>query len=67
MRSTAWFLSRLVRFRPWLWGINLFCITALVLINMVPGLIVREFFNRLTASAPAALGLPALVALLLAA
>ncbi|HEY8744039.1 MAG TPA: ABC transporter ATP-binding protein, partial [Chloroflexota bacterium] len=66
-RSTAWFLSRLVRFRPRLWGINLFCIIALVLVNMAPGLIVREFFNRLTASAPAALGLPALVALLLAA
>ncbi|MGI8913454.1 MAG: ABC transporter ATP-binding protein [Chloroflexota bacterium] len=66
-RSTAWFLSRLVRFRPHLWGLNIGSITALGLVNMIPGLIVREFFNRLTGSAPANLGLATLVVLLLAA
>jgi ATP-binding cassette, subfamily B, bacterial len=63
-RNTAWFLGRLVRFRPGLWGLNTVCITALVLANMVPGLIVRDFFNRLTGSAPADVGLVTVVALL---
>jgi ATP-binding cassette subfamily B protein len=66
-RTTAWFLSRLVRFRPRLWGVNTFCISAAVLVGMVPGLIVREFFNRLTGSAQADLGLASFIALLFAA
>ncbi len=67
VRQTARFLAQLVRFRPRLWGANTFCITALVLADMAPGLIAREFFNRLTGSAQADLGLPSLIALLIAA
>jgi ATP-binding cassette, subfamily B, bacterial len=66
-RSTAWFLNRLVRFRLHLWGVNLASFTAWMLIDMAPGLIVREFFNRLTGSAPAGAGLATLLALLVAA
>jgi ATP-binding cassette, subfamily B, bacterial len=61
-----WFLWRLVRFRPWLWGLNLVAITALIVVAMAPGLISQAFFDRLpgrlqgSASVPAAtwLGLP---------
>ena len=63
---TAWFLWRVVRFRPWFWGLNAVCITAVILVDMVPGFVAQAFFNRLTGSVPAALGLPTLVALLAA-
>jgi ATP-binding cassette subfamily B protein len=36
-----------VRFRPWLWTLNLVSITLLIVIAMAPGVITREFFNRL--------------------
>ncbi len=65
-RSTAWFLNHLVRFRLHLWAVNLVSFTAWMLIDMAPGLIVREFFNRLTGSAPAGAGLATLLALLVA-
>jgi len=41
------YLAALVRFRPGLWAINCLCISALFISEMVPGLISREFFNRL--------------------
>jgi hypothetical protein len=53
--SAAWLLRRLVAFRPWHWAINLLTITGLIVIAMAPGLLTREFFNRL----PAALAPPA--------
>ncbi|HEX2033594.1 MAG TPA: ABC transporter ATP-binding protein [Chloroflexota bacterium] len=42
-----WFLWRLVCFRPWRWTFNLLSISALIVISMAPGIISREFFNRL--------------------
>ena len=65
-RQTARFLWQLVRYRPWLWGLNAGCVTALVLLDMTPGLVAKRFFDGLTASAPIGLGLPALFALLFA-
>ena len=57
-----WFLLRLVRYRPGLWTLNLISITLLILVAMAPGVISREYFNRLP-SAPTAsadfFGLPA--------
>jgi ATP-binding cassette subfamily B protein len=57
-----WFLIQLVQFRPWRYGFNLISITSLILVAMAPGIISREFFNRLP-SAPSAphdlFGLPA--------
>lgn len=47
----SWFLWRLIRFRPWMWTINLVAVTLLIVIAMAPGLISREFFNRLPAAA----------------
>lgn len=47
--KTYWFLWRLVRYRPWLWTLNLFSITLLIVIAMAPGFITRELFNRLRA------------------
>ncbi len=58
----SWFLWRLIRFRPWMWTINLLAITLLIVIAMSPGLIAREFFDRLptaaTSAATGPLGLP---------
>jgi len=58
------FLLALLRFRPWLYGLNLLAIIAALLLAMVPGLLAREFFNLLTGAAPASVGLWELVALL---
>jgi ATP-binding cassette subfamily B protein len=52
-------LWRLVRFRPWLWTLNLGSITLLIVIAMAPGIISREFFNHLSGAAAAADGGPA--------
>jgi ATP-binding cassette subfamily B protein len=61
---TTWrYLLHLLRFRPWLWGLNLLGITAHLLLDMVPGLLGREYFNLLTHAAPVHFGLTALVAL----
>ncbi|MDQ3701600.1 MAG: ABC transporter ATP-binding protein/permease [Chloroflexota bacterium] len=50
--STSWFLWRLVRYQPWFYAINLVAITVLVISAMVPGLIARQFFDHLSATAP---------------
>jgi ATP-binding cassette, subfamily B, bacterial len=61
---TTWrYLLHLLRFRPWLWGLNLLGITAHLLLDMVPGLLGREYFNLLTHAAPVHFGLTALVTL----
>jgi ATP-binding cassette subfamily B protein len=61
------YLLHLLRFRPWLFGLNMLAITAHLLLDMVPGLMTREYFNWLTGSAPTRFGLTAIVALLVAA
>ena len=59
-------LWSMIRFRPWLWGANLFAITVFMVLFQLPGLLTREFFNMVTGDAPAHFGLWAIVALLIA-
>ena len=59
------FLWQLVRYRPWLYAFNCLMITMFFLLEMVPGLVAREFFNMLTGSASAGFGLMSLMVLLL--
>jgi len=47
-----WFLRQLIRYRPWHYWLNIICITTVMLIEMVPGLVARTFFDRLGARAP---------------
>ena len=54
-----------IRYRPWLWIGNLLAMFVLMGAFMLPGVLVREFFNLLTGDAPSSLGLWALVLLLL--
>ena len=49
--QTARFLWQLVRYRPWLFGINCLGIVLVFLIEMVPGFVARDFFNHLPATA----------------
>jgi ATP-binding cassette subfamily B protein len=53
-----WFLWRLVRFRPWQWGLNLVAITTLIVVAMAPGLISQAFFDRLPGSLPGSSAVP---------
>ncbi len=46
------FLWELIRFRPWLFWINCLGIVLLFVTAMVPGLVARDFFNKLAANAP---------------
>ena len=55
----------MITFRPWLFGINCAAITLLFINELIPGLVAREFFNRLPAAGQADIGLWWLVALLL--
>ena len=48
----AWrFLTRLIAFRPWLWGPNALSIVLLIMLENVPGLLARQFFDWLSAGA----------------
>jgi ATP-binding cassette subfamily B protein len=58
------YLLHLLRFRPWLFGLNMLAITAHLLFDMVPGLLGREYFNFLTGDAPVRFSLSAMLALL---
>ena len=44
-------LWRLIRYRPWLYGLNAILWASIALLPMIPGLIAREFFDTLTGSA----------------
>lgn len=57
---------RLIRFQPLFYAFNLSGIIGAILIEMVPGLLSREFFNALSGSAPARFSLEALIALVFA-
>lgn len=63
MKSWRFFWS-LVRFRPWLFWINCAAITLLFVNEIIPGLVAREFFNRLAADGQQDLGLWWMIALL---
>lgn len=54
---TWWFLWQMIRYRPWHYWLNVACITAVLLIEMIPGLIARAFFDRLASNAPLDWGL----------
>jgi ATP-binding cassette, subfamily B, bacterial len=56
---------RLVRYVPWIYTFNLAAIVVVLLLEMAPGLIAREFFNALSGAASAGLSLWTLVALLI--
>ncbi|MFL5806457.1 MAG: ABC transporter ATP-binding protein [Roseiflexaceae bacterium] len=56
---------RLVRYVPWIYTLNLAAIVVVLLLEMAPGLIAREFFNALSGAASAGLSLWTLVALLI--
>ncbi len=56
-RASWWYLWRLVRFQPWFWALNALALILLVLLEMVPGLVARDFFNRLAAKSHAAGGM----------
>jgi ATP-binding cassette subfamily B protein len=64
--KTWWYYWRLMRYVPWIYAINLAAIIVVFLLEMAPGLIAREFFNRLSGAAHIGLGLWELVALLIA-
>lgn len=55
---------RTIRYRPRLWTTNLLAMLAVMTVAQAPGLIMREFFNLLTGSAPARFDLWGLVVLL---
>jgi ATP-binding cassette, subfamily B, bacterial len=65
MKTWQYYL-RLFRFQPLMYTINLIGIVGAFLLEMVPGLLAREYFNMLSGAAPARFGLTALIALLVA-
>ena len=56
----------MIRYRPWLWTINLISMMVLVLFWQAPALLMREFFNLLTGDATVRLGIVPIVILLFA-
>ncbi|GCE24851.1 HlyB/MsbA family ABC transporter [Dictyobacter alpinus] len=66
MKTWQFFLA-LIRFQPRNYVLNCLSITAVLLFEMIPGLVGREFFNNLTARPAVDMGFWWLVALLLGA
>src|SRR3954451_8691521 len=65
MKTWQYYL-RLFRFQPLMYTINLLGIVGAFLLEMVPGLLAREFFNMLTSSATARFSLMTVIVLLFA-
>ena len=59
-------ILRIIQFSPWLWIGNLLAMFVLIGAFMVPGILVREYFNLLTGDGPNAIGLWAILVLLVA-
>jgi len=59
------FIWGVIRFRPWLYLFNNIAVITVMLGWLIPGLIMREFFNLLTEPAPAGFDLGTLLTLLL--
>src|SRR3954466_13965431 len=57
---------RLLKYQPLMYTINLLGIIGAFLLGLLPGLLVREYFNLLSGAAPARFGLTTLIALLAA-
>ncbi len=64
----AWrVILSMIRFRPWLWLIDLVAVSVVrMLWQVAPGLVIREFFNLLTNDAQFSLGIWSIVALIVA-
>lgn len=58
------FIWGTIRFRPWYYLFNNLSLSILMLMLLVPGLVMREFFNLLTGDAPVRFGFWTLIALL---
>jgi len=65
--STFSFLWRLFRYRPWLYAANLFAWTMVYLTPVLPGLVTKMFFDALTKGDAYRFGIPAIIALMIAA
>jgi len=63
--KTWWYYRRLLKYQPVMYAINLTGIVGAFLLEMVPGLLSREYFNLLSGAAPVRFDLTALIALLL--
>lgn len=62
--NTAKFIYQLVRFRLWLYLGNMLSIVLFMVMFLVPGIMIREFFNLITDENSTAFGLWGLVAIL---
>jgi len=66
--NTRWYVWRFIRYRPLVWLCSTYSIImAGYLVPLVPGLLLREFFNGLTGDAPARFDVRTLSALMVAA
>jgi ATP-binding cassette subfamily B protein len=63
--KTYQFLWQLIRYRPWLYLLNAILWTLVHLSPLVPGLIIREFFDTLSGDATGSWSVGALIALLI--
>lgn len=61
--STAQFMWRLIRYRPWLYLANLAMWTLIVTAELLPGLIAKTFFDTLTGTAPFRFGVTGVIIL----
>ena len=59
------YYGQLLRFQPMIYALNLTGIVGGLLLEMVPGLLSREFFNNLTGAAPLRFDLTALLVILI--
>lgn len=60
----AWrVIWEMIRFRPWLWFIDMLCVTLIRFCwQIVPALIIKAFFDMLTGAAPLTFGVWAIIA-----
>ena len=64
--KTWWYYLQLLKYQPLMYAINLAGIVGAFLLEMVPGLLSREYFNLLSGQAPVRFDLAGLIVLLLA-
>src|SRR5258707_325570 len=64
--KTWWYYLQLLKYQPVMYAINLTGIVGAFLLEMVPGLLSREYFNLLSGAAPVRFDLTTLIVLLLA-
>jgi len=64
--KTWWYYLRLLKYQPVMYTINLIGIVGAFLLEMLPGLLAREYFNLLSRAAPARFDLTTLIVLLAA-